>query len=102
MFRLLRVSGDSLTPEYREGDFVLITKIPFFLYPLKVGDIVAFRHPDYGTLIKKVATISAGGDEIFVIGTHEHSVDSRHFGTLQRADLMGKVIWHIRKPGEGR
>lgn len=96
------MSGDSLTPEYREGDFVIITKIPFFLYQLKVGDVVAFRHPDYGTLIKKVAAISAGGDEIFVIGTHEHSVDSRHFGTLQRADLMGKVIWHIRKPGEGR
>jgi signal peptidase I len=102
MFKLLKVSGDSLTPEYREGDFVLITKIPFFLYSLKVGDIVAFRHPDYGTMIKKVATISPGGEEIFVMGTHEHSVDSRHFGALQRSALMGKVIWHIRRPGEGR
>jgi phage repressor protein C with HTH and peptisase S24 domain len=102
MFKILKVLGDSLTPEYREGDFVVIIKIPFFLYSLKVDDIVAFRHPDYGVLIKKIATISPGGDEIFVVGTHERSVDSRHFGTLRRSDLMGKVIWHIHKPGEGR
>lgn len=102
MIKILKVSGDSLTPEYREGDFVMITKIPFFLYRLKIGDVVAFKHPDFGTMIKKVAAILPGGDEIFVVGTHEHSVDSRNFGSLQRADLMGKVIWHIRQPGEGR
>ena len=89
MFQVLKVTGESLTPEYKEGDFVFVTKIPFFLYPLKVGDIVAFRHPDYGVLIKKIATISAGGDEIFVIGTHEHSVDSRHFGTVAAELIAG-------------
>lgn len=102
MFKILKVSGDSLTPEYKEGDFVIITKIPFFLYRLKVDDVVAFRHPDYGLMIKKVAAISPGGDEIFVVGTHEFSVDSRKFGALKQTDLMGKVIWHITRPGEGR
>jgi type IV secretory pathway protease TraF len=67
-----------------------------------VGDVVAFRHPDYGVMIKKIAAISPRGDEIFVVGTHEYSVDSRHFGTLQRTDLLGKVVWHIAKPAEGR
>ena len=102
MLQILKVTGESLAPEYREGDFVLIAKIPFLLNRLRVDDIIAFRHPDYGVMIKRVAGLDSGQDQIFVLGTHEHSVDSRHFGTIRRADLVGKVIWHIRQLGEWR
>jgi signal peptidase I len=98
MLQILKVAGESLAPEYREGDFVLIAKIPFLLNRLEDGDIVAFRHPVYGLMIKKIAALEPKRDEIFVVGTHESSIDSRHFGTIRRADLVGKVIWHIRQP----
>lgn len=102
MLQILKVAGESLAPEYREGDFVLIVKIPFFLNRLAEDDVIAFRHPVYGLMIKKVAVIEPGQDKIFVIGTHESSIDSRHFGTIRRADLVGKVIWHLRNPDTPR
>ncbi|MEJ2707678.1 MAG: S26 family signal peptidase [Anaerolineales bacterium] len=98
MIRLVKVSGDSLLPVYREGDFVLISKIPFFFHSLSKGDVIVFRHEIYGTMIKLVQRVDPEKDQIFVVGTREQSVDSRQFGPVQRKDLLGKVIWHIPKP----
>jgi signal peptidase I len=98
MLRLLRVSGDSLLPEYREGDFVVVSKIPFLFHPVRPGDVVVFRHVTYGTMVKMVDQVLAGGDEISVLGTHLGSVDSRTFGPIRRRDVLGRVIWHIRRP----
>ena len=97
MIQILRVTGESLSPFFLEGDFVVVSKIPFVLRKVKSGDIVVFRHPVYGTMIKKVERISPDGEEIFVLGTHPESTDSRQFGSLHRNQLIGKVIWHIGK-----
>jgi signal peptidase I len=99
MFRVLKVTGDSLLPEYQEGDFVLVVKIPFFLHGLAVGDIIVFKHSKLGMLIKRIDKIEAHGAEIFVTGTHPNSMDSRSFGFVPYRDVIGKVIWHIRKSG---
>jgi nickel-type superoxide dismutase maturation protease len=98
MFRLLKVTGDSLYPAYRQGDFVLVTKIPFLLNSIRQGDVIVFNHPAYGTLIKRVESVSADHDAYVVRGAHENSVDSRQFGPVDRGALVGKVIWHISKP----
>lgn len=95
---MLRVTGQSLAPEYNEGDFVLIAKIPFLYNQLQNDDVIVFQHPTYGVMIKKIASIGQQGEEIFVIGVHDNSVDSRSFGSIKRADVLGKVVWHIRKP----
>ena len=97
MIQILKVTGESLSPFFLEGDFVVVSKIPFVLQKIKAGDIVVFRHPVYGTMIKKVEQITPDGEEIFVLGTHPESTDSRQFGPLHRGQLIGKVIWHIRK-----
>lgn len=98
MLRLLRVSGDSMLPEYREGDFVVVSKIPFLFHPVKRGDIVVFRHAVHGAMVKMVDQVTVGGDEMCVQGTHFGSVDSRTLGPIRKRDLLGKVIWHIRRP----
>jgi signal peptidase I len=98
MLRFMKVTGDSLSPEFQEGDFVLVSKIPFSLSSIHEGDTVVFNHSEYGTLIKKVAIAYPENEEYFVVGTHGHSVDSRRFGNVPRKDLLGKVIWHIRRP----
>ncbi|MBP1694330.1 MAG: uncharacterized protein H6Q37_2213 [Chloroflexi bacterium] len=99
MLRIFKVSENSLDPVIREGDFVLTSKIPFLFAHLKFGDIVVFDHPVYGRLIKKIEKISADGEEIFVVGIHELSVDSRQFGPVDRRIILGKVIWHIKQSG---
>jgi len=92
MFKLIRVSGNSLYPEFKKGDFALISKIPFLLGRVRPGDVVAFRHVEYGLMIKKVEAISADGDQFTVVGTHPASTDSRHFGPVKREQMVGKVL----------
>jgi signal peptidase I len=98
MLKLLRVSGSSLVPLYRDGDFVLVSKIPYLFGAIKQEDVVAFRHRLHGTMIKKVQSVAPHKGEIYVVGTQELSVDSRHFGPISKRDVLGKVIWHIKKP----
>jgi nickel-type superoxide dismutase maturation protease len=102
MFQLMKVTGQSLSPSFQEGDFVLILNSPLCLRSLKRGDTIVFSHPIYGKMIKRLDSLSPDSDLVFVIGTHPDSTDSRHFGPVPRADLLGKVIWHFKAliPGD--
>jgi len=95
MFRLYRISGYSLTPEYQPGDFVLVSKIPFLFHKPRVGETIAFQHPAFGLLIKQVTQYDSKTQQLTVLGTHPDSVDSREFGTVPTDHLIGKVLWHI-------
>ena len=97
MLKILKVNGDSLTPEFQQGDFVLVSKIPFIFIPPSPGDVIAFHQPGYGLLIKRIQNINPDGG-VNVIGNHPESIDSRVFGPVRQEDMIGKVIWHIRKP----
>lgn len=94
MIKFIKVTGDSLSPAYKEGDYVMLITVSFFY--LKRGDTIVFKHPEYGTMIKNIDSIDS--DKIFVVGTHPHSTDSRQFGPIERSEVVGKVIWHIKKP----
>jgi signal peptidase I len=97
MLRIQRVQGESLSPEYIEGDFVVIATLPFFLRRLKTGDVIVFQDNTYGLLIKRVEGFEADGG-ILVGGTHAHSLSSRLLGPVRTEAVIGKVIWHIRRP----
>jgi nickel-type superoxide dismutase maturation protease len=94
MLKFIKVTGDSLYPDYREGDYVMVITVPFFSF--KRGDTIVFRHLEYGTMIKKIAQVEPDG--IHVVGNHPDSVDSRRFGPIKPGDVVGRVVWHIRKP----
>jgi signal peptidase I len=96
MLRLFKVTGKSLEPIYHEGDFVLVSKISFLLCTPRPGDVVVFRHPRFGILIKRVQRISARG-ELYVTGTSPSSNDSDAFGVIEVKDVVGKVIVSFRK-----
>jgi nickel-type superoxide dismutase maturation protease len=96
MCKLLKVSGLSLWPQYHDGDYVLVAP-PLWAGGLRPGNIVVFHRPDNGhTTIKQVEHI-LGDDTLYVVGTGEHSVDSRQFGPISRKALIGKVIWHFKR-----
>jgi len=96
VLKIIKVTGDSLTPIYQEGDFVVLAAGPFFFWKIKPGDVVVFDHHIYGTMIKNVGSVDS--DLIYVTGTHIHSMDSRQLGPIHRDMLLGKVIWHIAGP----
>lgn len=95
MLRLFRIRGHSLEPEYQPGDFVLASKIPFLFHLPKIGDVIIFKHPEIGNLIKHIENIDPDTDQVIVLGTHPYSVDSRQFGPISRHQILGKVLWHI-------
>ena len=98
MLRLIKVTGDSLYPEYQNGDFVITSKIPVLFGSLRTGDVVVFVHQPYGLLIKRIERVDDTESRFFVVGTQLHSVDSREFGWINRREILGKVLYHTRKP----
>ncbi|NJD58318.1 MAG: S26 family signal peptidase [Anaerolineales bacterium] len=96
MLKFLKIVGESLSPGFEHGDFVLVSKIPFLFSPPAVGDVIAFHQPGYGTLIKRIQAVDTTG-MVEVIGTQPDSTDSRVFGPVRRKNIIGKVVWHIHK-----
>lgn len=87
-----------MAPTYQEGDYVLVANFSALIRWLNKGDVVVFNHPEYGLMIKAVGEVNPVQGTFTVLGTHPDSVDSRRFGPVQKEQLAGKVIWHIRKP----
>ncbi len=75
---------------------MLVVKLTLMLRRLKKGDVIVFRHPYYGVMIKRIDSISPDSDDIVVLGAHPESTDSRDFGPIHRKDVVGKVIWHVK------
>ena len=97
MIRVLKVTGNSMLPNYQEGDFVVLVTLPFFLKRLKVGDTIVFQHKLYGTLIKRIAAFDPETAEAYVEGANPEGLDSRRLGTIRRENIRGKVIAHFSK-----
>jgi nickel-type superoxide dismutase maturation protease len=85
----VRVTGDSMLPTLRPGDFLLIGPASH----LQVGNLVAVKVDQVGEqlLVKRVVDIDVdlywlSGDNI------KASQDSRTFGWISKNQIIGKVI----------
>ena len=86
----IRVEGDSMSPLLNSGDLVLVDPRA----PIKPGDIVLARHPFRSSvrILKRLISVEADG-RLYLTGDNPNeSSDSRSFGTVSSADLLGKVI----------
>ncbi len=91
---LFKVTENSLYPAYRDGDFVIVSKIPVLFRAYHPGDVVVFTHPIYGRMIKKVQRVEPGGRNLFVMGENDLSVDSRRFGAIPVDWVDGVVLFN--------
>ncbi|HQU82141.1 MAG TPA: nickel-type superoxide dismutase maturation protease [Pyrinomonadaceae bacterium] len=94
-YKLFRVEGDSMFPNLKNGEFVLIN--PDF--EPKIGDIVLAAHPFKKSvkIIKRITEINAE-NRYFLIGDNPtESTDSRSFGTILRKDILGKVTAKVKE-----
>jgi signal peptidase I len=99
MLKILKISGDSMSPDFLDGDFVIIVTAKFLKNRLKVGDNIIFHHKFYGTLIKRISSLDPGTAEYYVEGTRTDSLDSRRLGTIRGENITGKVIAHFPRIG---
>lgn len=88
-----RVAGDSMQPLFCPGDEVLINPHAYRQGPPQPGDLVVAYHPSQPALrlIKQVIYVDPGG--CFLKGLNAAaSTDSRHFGLVPLASIVGQVI----------
>jgi signal peptidase I len=112
-----RVAGGSMRPTLQDGDRILTNKLAYGLrLPFthgwllrwsgpRRGDVVLFSSPvDGRRLVKRVVgvpgdLITAGpragrvpAGQYFVLGDDPNSLDSRTFGCVPRACILGRVV----------
>lgn len=83
-----RIAGRSMEPNLNPGTLVVARG---FLLHLKPYDVVVVRHK--GTeKIKRILHIRKG--LMYLVGDNPaHSTDSRQFGWISTAAVIGKVMW---------
>ena len=109
-FKTVEVRGDSMSPNFNDGDWLL-----FRLLPAKsksgtlVGKVVLIqRHSEIGKdflQVKRVTQVSGSSKasdaikyEIWVEGDNKaNSTDSRSWGALDSSEVIGKLIFRYRR-----
>lgn len=100
--RRFKVEGESMTPGYKPGERLLISPILLRFSPPKEGDVVVIQHPRDPTkqVLKRligipgdrIDEIELGSEDYYVLGDNKRkSEDSRHFGTIKKDQVLGKV-----------
>lgn len=113
---VVRVTGNSMSPAYADGDLLLALRAPL----VRTGRPVVFRTPesmrhdgDPPFRVKRVAAV--GGDpapdwlpghragehvppdRLVVRGDAERSEDSRHYGYVDRRDVLAVVLGRVSR-----
>jgi nickel-type superoxide dismutase maturation protease len=80
-----------MEPALRPGDWLVVSRLS---RPPRVGEIVLVRDPrdSEHLLLKRVAAVNDGA--CTVLGDHpEESTDSRTFGPVQFANVLGRAVF---------
>jgi len=97
MFKIIKVTGKSLSPFFLPGDFVLIWKRNSSFRSLSAGSTIVFDHPVYGRMIKRIESNDPESRTLVVFGDHEDSISSKKLGPIPYSSVLGKVIYHIKQ-----
>ncbi len=95
-FRRVVVAGGSMAPTLLEGDRLVAVAAPWGRVRATPGDLVVLPDPrtDGRVLVKRVVAVDAGAGTVEVRGdAPDASTDSRTFGPVRRASLMGRVVY---------
>jgi len=94
MFKLVKVTGQSMSPTLEDGDYV-ITKKP---RQYQAGLIYVINHIDLGRIIKRLQVTKH--DRCFFIGDNpKSSTPASLIGAVERQRVIGQVIWVIGRKG---
>jgi signal peptidase I len=106
IIQAFKIPSLSMEPTIMRGDRILVDKVTYKRRQPQVGDIIVFVYPDDRSknYIKRIKglpgkTVKAGGREypvphgrVFVMSDNqEKGLDSRYFGPVPLADVVGKA-----------
>jgi len=101
--RRVEVAGGSMAPTFRPGDRLVVLARPVGppAWPT-VGDVVAVADPrdPTRTLVKRVGRVDRAAGTLEVRGDDPGaSTDSRTFGPVPLAAVVGRVVYRYAPPG---
>lgn len=97
MFRIIKIHGESMLPEYNDGDYVITSRLPLLSGTVKVNSVMVFKSEKYGILIKKVAGINNDNNTYSFKGTNPLSLSTEEIGSIDKKNIIGSVIFHFAK-----
>lgn len=86
-----------MSPEFNDGDYVLISRIPVLIGRIKIGSVLVFKSVKYGIMIKKVCDLDRYTGTFFFTGTNQQSLSSGKIGAIPEKDIIGAVVYHFKK-----
>ena len=92
--RAIRVEGDSMLPDLKNGDGILINPDA----QIVVGDILLAKHPFKKSVVilKRLAEIDENGNYFLVGDNPSESSDSRTFGAISAKHILGKAVCRLK------
>lgn len=98
MIRIIKVTGNSLSPSFLSGDYVIVRNSRNNLPNYSKGEIVVARHQTLGLIIKQVRLVHPDTETLELVGTHLDSISSEKIGFIPYQDVVGKLLFHIKRP----
>lgn len=92
MIKIIKVTGNSLSPFFLPGDFVLAWRAPNRFKTYSPGDFVVIKHSDFGTLIKRVRYNDPNEEYLELEGIHPDSLSTHKMGRVSYTNIIGRVI----------
>ncbi|MEM9501376.1 MAG: S24/S26 family peptidase [Pseudomonadota bacterium] len=86
-FTLVRIEGQSMEPMLPHGSFALFRSRK----AVERGDVVLVDHPEFGTIVKRIYTVSRHG-RCHLEGTGRFSTSRRELGSVERARIKGVLL----------
>ena len=99
MLKLVKVTGNSMSPTLEDGDYVLIRKLRR-QRKLTLGLIYVINHSELGRIIKRLSDMKH--DRCYFIGDNPSSTPSTVIGAVESSRVIGQVILAIGKSGTRR
>lgn len=105
-FGTVRVAGSSMSPTYKDGDWLVVSWFDVGLTPLisegTLGKVVVIEREERpGIFLVKRLQKSHGGS-FWVQGDNDESSDSRSWGWITANEVVGVVLFRYRKNRSGK
>lgn len=105
-FGTVKVAGSSMSPTYKDGDWLVVSWFDAGLTPLisegTLGKVVVIEREERpGIFLVKRLQKSHGGS-FWVQGDNDESSDSRSWGWIPANEVVGVVLFRYRKNRSGK